>query len=257
MNINYSDNLIKQDNKWNLYSKMLTEDGHDNLKATFYNISRTFNNIDIKDKSIVEIGSGKGLMSIYCSLSNAKKVVSIEPELAGSRSKVIELQNNRINSLGLDNIIVLPFDFNLWDSQGEKFDIVLSFASINHIYESPYNALKHKETFQKYVAIGSKIHSLLKPGGIAVINDACRYGLFWFIGKLGIRRPWLPKKKITINWRIHQNPTTWKKILLESGFSKIDIIYPLPYSLRSLKGVVDTPLFNFLLSAQFTLYCYA
>src|SRR5262245_8290524 len=99
----------------------MAADGHDNLPATSYDLTRTFQGIDFKGKRVLDVGAGKGLMSLFAALSGAERVVSIEPEMAGARRQVLATLRTRIHDLALDNTEVLTEDFNTWDARGERF----------------------------------------------------------------------------------------------------------------------------------------
>ncbi|HUT89244.1 MAG TPA: class I SAM-dependent methyltransferase [Thermoguttaceae bacterium] len=247
--------LAGQEKAWSLFAEMLAVDGHDNLKAASHGLARQFRGVDFRGKRVLDIGSGKGLMTVFAALSGAEHVVSMEPELQGSRSEVAQILQGRIERLALENVTVLPEDFNAWDPKGETFDIILSFQSLEHLDESPHHALFHSQTHERCVRITSRMRSLLNDGGLAVVTNACRYGLFALLRPYGIKRPW-DRKVTNINWRIHQNPRVWRHLFVEGGFSRVNIIYPLPYSLRALKAVVANPVVNFSLRAAFCLHCH-
>ena len=241
--------------QWNEYCCILAEDGHDSLDATCFAFDRLFNGIDFDGKRVLEIGSGKGLMSLFACISGAKDVISLEPELDGSRSQVSQIQRERALELGLHNVKVLKADFNEWQNEDEQFDIVMCLSTVNHLHESPYNANSNKNTFLSYLEIAEKIRSMLRPSGVAIITDACRYGIFWFLKKYGFKPPW-SEKPVSIDWRIHQNPRTWKRIFLSSGFPEVNIFYPLPYRLRHYKYLVANPIVNYFLLSSFCLHCH-
>jgi len=181
----------------------------------------------------------------------------MEPELDGSSSNVIETQLNRIKELKLNTVHLVSHDFNTWDPDGEKFDIIMSVASINHLYEVPFNASSHPETNSRYTEITTKMHSLLNPGGMAIITDACRYGFFFFAKSVGIHRPWNWNKKTNINWRVHQNPGVWRSLFLQGGFQHVDIDYPIPFRLKPFSMVINNPIANFFMKSGFILHCHA
>ena len=93
---------------------------------------------------------------------------------------------------------------------------------------------------------------MLAPGGVFIATDACRYAFFTGLRHFGIRRPWRLKKS-GVDWRHHQNPSTWKRIFLDSGFSSVRVGYPLPYKLRHMNGLVDNATANFFLSGTFVM----
>jgi cyclopropane fatty-acyl-phospholipid synthase-like methyltransferase len=230
-----------------IYSRFLAEDRHDRPAAFLHGARRIFQGIDLRGKTVLEIGSGKGLMSLFAAIEGACRVVSMEPEMIGSRSGMIELQKARIAQLGLDQIEFLTADFNLWEPAGRKFDLVLSFASINHLQASRRHALRDEETFRKYSGVASKMRDLLEPGGTAVITDACRHAFFTMTR---LRRPWHWRKS-KVNWREHQNPGTWKRIFAAAGFRRFRILYPVPFACRRLGPVVGNGIANFFLQGSF------
>jgi len=237
-----------------IFHEIMAEDGHDNVSSVEYDLDRTFQGIHFNGARVLDVGSGRGLMTLHAAMKGASKVVSMEPELEGSTDGVFEMQKERANRLGLDNIEFLAEDFNHWQNPGERFDVILCMACINHLHEVEHHALYHKPTYERFSEIARQFRQLLNPNGTVVFTDAARYGLFWMLNNIGIRRPW-QRRKSSINWRIHQNPSVWKKIFLENGFSRGSIIYPLPYRLRHFGPFVANPIANFCLKASFAVHC--
>lgn len=233
------------------YVAMLERDGHRNPPAFAHMLSNMFGGIDFAGKRVLEIGSGRGLLAIYMAMRGAH-VLSMEPELVGATSGVIAQQEARVRALGLTNVAVLNADFNTWDPAGRRFDVIVSNASINHLYVSAHHAQRHEETYAAYLQIARRVRELLVPGGTFVATDACRYAFFSAFRALGIRRPWQWKRS-SVDWRYHQNPSRWKRIFREAGFGTIQIAYPVPYRLRSLRPVVNTAIANFFLQGAFIL----
>jgi SAM-dependent methyltransferase len=210
-----------------------------------------FKGIDFAGKQVLEIGSGRGILAIYMGMRGAQ-VLSMEPEMVGATSGVIAQQEARVKALGLTNVTVLNADFNTWDPGPQRFDVIVSRASINHLYASAHHAEYHKETYAAYLHIARRLREMLAPGGVFVATDGNRHAFFTLARELGIRRPWRWKKS-GVDWRHHQNPGTWKKIFREAGFSRVDVAYPVPYKLRALRPIVDTAVANFFLQGSFIL----
>lgn len=235
-----------------LKQKFQAEDGHHNPPGYQHYLDEIFKGIDLQGKRVLEIGSGRGLISLHCGLSGAKKVVSIEPEMEGSTSGVVETQKRRIEQLGLSNVELRHDDFHTLDFGEEKFDVIVMIAVLNHLYETPLNAMKNPDVFNTYIGIGEKLHGLLANSGVVIATDASRYCLWTQLRRIGYPRN-LCLRQRTINWRIHQQPSVWKKIFSKAGFEKVDINYPIPYKLRHLAPIVATPAINFFLSGDFIL----
>jgi SAM-dependent methyltransferase len=235
------------------YIEMMHADGHHNPPAFLHATANLFRGIELRGRRVLEIGSGKGLMALYAGLHGAAEVVSLEPELVGATSGVVALQRKRVAKLGLRNVTVVPADFNTWDSGEARFDVILSRASINHLYPSERHALRDRETMDGYVGVARRIRGMLKESGVLVATDACRYALFTGLRGIGLRRPWR-WQRTGVDWRHHQNPSTWAVIFKRAGFDRTGIRYPVPYSLRYFTPVVDTAVANFLLEGKFILH---
>jgi len=67
------------------------------VKRLKFHLNFLFKDIDFKDKNVLDIGGGVGIHSFYAACMGARKVICLEPELAGSSTKLKE-KFNSINS---------------------------------------------------------------------------------------------------------------------------------------------------------------
>lgn len=234
------------------YLAMLAEDGRHNVPGFLRGCEGLLRGVDLPRARVLEIGSGRGLMALLVGLRGAAHVVSMEPELAGASSGVIAQQRARVAQLNLTNVEVVNADFNTWQNDGEPFDVILSRASLNHLYPTDKHALHDRETYERYLEIARKIHGLLVPGGLFVATDANRYAFFTMARRFGIRRPWRWKRS-GVDWRHHQNAGVWARIFRDAGFQQVTVRYPVPYRLRWLSRIVNTSVANFFLKGAFVL----
>jgi len=233
------------------YIAMLERDGHDNPPAFAHALADMFRGIDFTGKRVLEIGSGRGLLAIYMGMRGAQ-VLSMEPEMVGATSGVIAQQQARLAALGMRNVEVVNADFNTWEAGDRRFDVIVSRASINHLYASVHHADHHKETYDAYLRVARRVRGMLAPKGVFVATDASRYAFFSALRRFGVRRPWRLRRS-SIDWRHHQNAGTWMKIFREAGFTTVQVAYPVPYRLRALKPLIDTAVANFFLRGAFIL----
>jgi SAM-dependent methyltransferase len=233
------------------YIAMLERDGHKNPPAFAHTLANMFRGVDFTGKRVLEVGSGRGLLAIYMGMRGAN-VLSMEPEMVGATSGVIAQQEARLKALGMTNVKVINADFNTWDPGDERFDVIVSRASINHLYASEHHADHDKATHDAYLQVARRLHGMLVPGGIFVATDANRYAFFSGMRRFGIRRPWRWERS-SVDWRHHQNAGTWVKIFREAGFRNLQVSYPVPYKLRSLRPLIDTAVVNFFLQGAFIL----
>ena len=201
-------------------------------------------NIEISNKEILEIGAGDGIFSCLLSLNGAKKVIGLEPETSGSDNNVIDRFNKNIASLNLQNVSVINSTFQEFNSHNDKFDLIVSIASVILLDEAKCEKLMtDSEARSVYINLFKKVKNMLKPKGIFLLTDCGRKNLFFTppCEKIGIRNP-LAK---TIEWHKHQQPSFWSELLGQAGFSDMvwRWIFPMKLPLR-----MDTLFDNYVMS---------
>ncbi|MDP1853775.1 MAG: class I SAM-dependent methyltransferase [Candidatus Omnitrophota bacterium] len=188
-----------------------------------FRAKQVFGDIDLKDKSMLELGCGDGVYSIWAKINGAKRVIGLEPEVDGSTSGSAKIFTELINNLNLDNIDCLPQTIENFNPNGIKFDIVLSNMSINHFDENACIKLNSNlDAQRKYLGIFNKVKSTMKPRGKFIILDNSNKNFFGIFKK---RSPFCPN----INWRKHQPPKVWIKLLKQAGFGEAKISWPSRY----------------------------
>ena len=208
--------------------------------------NQLFRNTVLDDKSVLDIGAGKGLYSLWAALNGARKVVALEPSLAGSRN----VYSNRdmieaMRFLGVNNIELFPVSFQDYDVAMEKFDVILLKDSINHLSEHACVELQHNiNARDEYLAIFRKIRNLMMPDGIVIITDCSNRNFFF---DLKLYNPMAP----TIDWDKHQFPTLWKELLYQSGFKKVKIDWLSPSYLFMMHYVLDNALASYFTNSKF------
>lgn len=177
-----------------------------------YACETTFEGVGFADRSVLDVGAGEGGTSFYAACAGAARVVSLEPEAAGSRSGVQERFMRARELLGSEQVELRPETLQGFDPRGEQFDVLISIASINHLDEDLCMRLQHDpEARNTYLQILSKLADLAKPGADLIVCDCSRYNLF---AQLGVKNPIAP----SIEWKKHQSPRLWAELLEHVGF---------------------------------------
>jgi ribosomal protein L11 methyltransferase len=108
-------------------------------ETTFLMINELYN-LDLNDKSILDMGSGTGVLSIVASKNGAKQVVGIDIDEWAFQNSI---DNAKLNNT--ENISFLHGDIKLIENQ--DFDIILANINRNIIekdIEEYYNLLSDK-----------------------------------------------------------------------------------------------------------------
>ena len=208
----------------------------------FYLTEQLFEGISFENKNVLDIGAGVGIYGLYAAARGARRVDLLEPEMDGSSEDMINRLNAIKKSLSLDNAFHIKSTFQNFESV-TKYDIILSHNSINHFNEEACAGLLENSESLKYFndVIFKKLSRITEKNGLLILADAGRTNFF---GMLGLRSPFAR----SIEWRIHQDPSTWAQLLEPFGFKREKLRRTSFNTLRTL----GTTLTNNIVSSFFT-----
>jgi SAM-dependent methyltransferase len=197
-----------------------------------------FQDTDFHNKTMLEIGCGKGMLCLWAAAHGARHVVGLEPLADGAydSSKCHQAFRSMAQQLELPQARILPDTVQKFDCPSNYFDVVLSIASINHLDEKSCVALgKSQAAADEYRKIFRNIARMMKPGGKLIIIDAARHNFF---GDLGLRNPMSPN----IEWFKHRQPGYWAQLLGNCGFGDAKILWCAGKTMRHA-GITNLPRF--------------
>ena len=214
----------------------------------FFAVREVFRGLDVRGRTVLDVGGGAGSLSFYAAALGAREVVCLEPGAAGSAGDL----RTRFEHLGAltglaDRVRHDPSPIQTY-APGRTFDLVLSQNSINHMDEVACVDLQRSpEARARYRHIFAQLAALTSPGGRLVLSD-CSSSALW--PTLGVRSPLAPK----LAWHKHQPPESWAELAVEAGFRLDDLQWSTPRSLRSLGRVLlSNRTFAWLTTAHFVL----
>lgn len=171
-----------------------------------------FEGVPLEGSSLIDIGSGAGWASAYAAVAGARRVVSVEPQADGSGSDMLETAAAVRRELGLEDVVEIVPKTIEQAGISEKFDIVLVNNAVNHIHEEACAVVdRDVEAQAVYAPFFQQLADSCVEGGTLIITDCSNRNFF---GDLGVKNPIMR----TINWRIHQPPQVWARLLQPYGF---------------------------------------
>jgi len=212
-------------------------------------LKRLFKGIVLDGKTVLDVGAGAGIYSCYMAMNGAKKVVSLEPEIEGSRNNYISNFEEFKRGLNLNNIFLEPAAFQSFENKGEKFDLILLHYSVNHLDENAcVNLRKSDEAREIYRKIFEKLYLVSNNQAQIIIADCSDKNFFSW---LKMKNPLAP----AIEWHKHQAHEEWIKILKKTGFREFKVKW---VALKQLGGIGDFFLGNkvcsFFINSHFIIY---
>ena len=108
----------------NFYSKLMNQQNmlHDYVRTSTY-YSAIFNNIgDFMNKTVLDVGTGSGILAVFCAMAGAKKVYAVEASDAVKYAHVLIDFHNLSDKIILINSKVEDLNEN----QIEKVDVIIS-----------------------------------------------------------------------------------------------------------------------------------
>ncbi len=171
-----------------------------------------FQDRPLRGENVLDIGGGRGLLSMYAGAAGARRVVCLEPEADGSMSGSMSNAETFRRHLGVENVEIVRHTLQEYEPGPMKFDVIVLHKSINHLDEEAcIRMLEDASAWGAYRAIAARIANLASQGATLIVCDCGRSNLF---SLLGLWNPLAP----SIEWHKHQNPPTWIRLFAEEGF---------------------------------------
>lgn len=203
-----------------------------------------FNGVKLEGKTILDVGGGDGVHSMYAKLKGSGKITVLEPEFEGSTQGVIGVLENIIKKYKIKDMQIIPKTFQDFKTK-EKYDIILLNNSINHLNEDLCTTLhKSKKAQAEYLKLMKKLDSLLNVNGIIVVADCSKYN-FW--NEIGLKSPFAN----TIEWHKHQAPSLWTKLLNKTGFERLTLDWTMYHRYPPLKFAVNNLIVPYFINSHF------
>jgi hypothetical protein len=186
-----------------------------------------FGDIEFANKTMLDIGGGSGLFTLFGGVMGLRKGVCLEPQTVGSRTGESKMFSDYSRQLGLSNVELISDTLQKFLYSG-KFDIILLHFSINHLDENAcINLLTDRWARDTYEKIFQRLDDLAAPNAHLIIVDCSRYNAF---PAIGLKNPFAPN----IVWRKHQAPEVWAEMLSRHNFIAPEIRWS---SLNTLRGL--------------------
>lgn len=219
---------------------------NDSVKKFRYHLEQQLRNISLKGRDIIEVGCGKGFVSLYIALfCGARKIVALdESEGIGSEKGVLGFLEKTVEDLNIRNTKVVKSDIMKTSFPDGSFDIIIANNALHHIVRTGKYILNDITTKNEWITLFRELKRLLKANGILILGEFSRK-IIWRYIKLRYRQ---------IDWELHPTLREWLLVINLAGFKKIRFKYTVPYKLRTLESLFSNPMASFFMNSTFNIY---
>lgn len=216
----------------------------ESFEKFYYLIQEQLKGISLSGKRVLEVGCGKGFISLFLAMcSDIKQIVAIDEAIGeGAPVDVTKPLKEAITFFGLKNIIVEEVDIMLNDYPDGYFDIIIANNSLHHVVTSGLLS-KNYEAKQGYLKLFRELKRLLVAKGMLLIWEYSRQS-FW---------QWSPIKlkwKL-VDWELHPTLGEWLNVIKDAGFEIQRCEYKVPYAFRNLKVIFSNPVAQYFIYPSF------
>ena len=200
-----------------------------------------FREIDLKGKTLLDIGGGKALTGFYYS-TKLKRYVCVDTyEGHGNPKENFDAAIKAIKDGNIKNMEIMKSSLGKFFSGYTEhgFDIVLLSNVLHHIFPSPARLGDVVE----YLYLAAKF--LRSPGGLLLIREAMPLNISQLIGHLN---------KSQVDFSTKRFPNFWLRAIKKTHlFNKRSYEYHVPFKLKSLYPYINNlRLFRLLTSVAST-----
>lgn len=191
-------------------------------------IVAVFRDVQLQGATVLDVGGGAGLHSLYAALNGAAKVICLEPGAQGAMAEYSQPSGVRTNDVLGASVQVLPLTIQEFDPGMERFDVILLHNSVNHLDEQACMKLPDDVgSARSYKVIFEKLSSIAKDGALIIITDSSSKNFFALVP---LRNPFAP----SIEWEKHHRPSVWIALLESTGFTNVGTYWIVPQRLGSI-----------------------
>jgi SAM-dependent methyltransferase len=198
---------------------------YSNRKNLQRHLQYLFDGIELRGKSVLDVGGGAGLLTVYAAVRGAD-AVCVEPEADGATGGVTAAFRQLKNAVDPElRAALLRSSIQSYLQVPRRFDVVIIANAINHLNEDACIRLLDDPAAQaEYEGIFRALFSALNPGGWLIATDCSRSNFF---NTLGASSPFMPD----IEWHKHQAPDAWDRLLQWVGFAPARVQWSSPNTL--------------------------
>jgi SAM-dependent methyltransferase len=235
------DVLLEKYKEW--YSSEVAK-GSDNFDKFKYHLEKQLHGLNFTGKRVLEVGCGKGAVSLYLSMfSNVQQIIALD-EAAGEGAPVGINQALRgaASSFGVNNLKVVDADIMQNSFSDGVFDMIIANNALHHVIGSGLIS-DNPSVRNGYVNLFIELKRLLADKGILSIYEYSRFS-FW---------RWSPVKLKwkEIDWELHPTRAEWLSVIHDASFTLKSCKYGVPYGLRYVEALLTNPIAQFLMCSSF------
>lgn len=145
----------------------------DSYDRFVYHLSEQIDPLNLTDKEILDVGCGKGFVSMWIALfRGARKVVALDQsEGAGSEKGVLAFLGKASKDFNMKNIEVVKSDIMKNRFPNGSFDAIISNNALHHVVHTGKHISNNPITRKEWIGLFCELKRLLRPNGVLIVGS--------------------------------------------------------------------------------------
>jgi len=232
---------------WDDFKKIYNT-GSENADYFRYHFYEQFSEIDFRGKTVLEVGCGKGFVSLYIAmLTGAYHVTAIDEAVGrGSKIGILDALKENIGHLGLESHLK-AIEADALTYQSKPFDIIIANNCLHHFVDNGKQYWKDPIVANGYQNMFRHFAELLQNDGRLLIKEFDPFNIWRYIS---------PNSFFTnIDWSIHPPFSGWLDAIRKATFYPFYVKTVVPYKLRAAQQIFAKGMFRPLFKGGVLIYC--
>lgn len=232
---------------WDTFKKIYNNhmEDADNFR---YHFDEQFSGVDFRGETVLEVGCGKGFISLYIAMfTEAYHVTALDESSGhGSETGILEVLKNNIALLELESRLE-AIEANALAFKSDPFDLIIANNCLHHFvdngekyWKDPYAANGYKNMFRHF-------EELLQKNGRIIIQEIDPFNLWRHVSA----KLFFPNT----DWSIHPPLSGWLDAIKSGGFPSVELKTVVPYKLRLFRNIFSNNMFRPLLKGGVLFFC--
>jgi len=209
-----------------------------------WQLDKQLSDVKVAGRRVLEIGCGKGAVSLYLAIfKGIQEVYAVDEDCGhGASQEVLRALREGVEKLKVTGVKIIAEDFQKLDLPLAHFDLIVANYSLHHIVPDGGVGV-NPQAKRNYLELLNRLRMLLSPGGTLSLREVNGLSL-WRHSPVKLRQR-------QIDWKLHPEIRDWRIMFKEANLRVVSFQYLVPFRLRRFERLLQNRGFAYLWGMDF------